>query len=151
MPIRIALWEGAPQPKPLSESTLASEKLLEDMIVASPSLISDELMLIGRQVETSLGGWIDLLAIAPDGTKTKVGYRYRLGGGTFVWPFMETVDILPMEAITMNIKTPEVLTNGGVPIMAEAVAQIKIDSSDHAIRLAAEQFLGLGELAERRF
>lgn len=83
--------------------------------------------------------------IAPDGTKTKVGYRYRLGGGTFVLPFMETVDTLPMEAITMNIKTPEVLTNGGVPIMAEAVAQIKIDSSDLSIRLAAEQFLGLGK------
>jgi len=83
--------------------------------------------------------------IAPDGTKTKIGYRYRLGGGTFVLPFMETVDTLPMEAITMNIKTPEVLTNAGVPIMAEAVAQIKIDSSDHSIRLAAEQFLGLGK------
>lgn len=83
--------------------------------------------------------------IAPDGTKTKLGYRYRLGGGTFVLPFMETIDILPMEAITMNIKTPEVLTNSGVPIMAEAIAQIKIDSSDHSIRLAAEQFLGLGK------
>ena len=83
--------------------------------------------------------------IAPDGTKTKIGYRYRLGGGTFVLPFMETVDTLPMEAITMNIKTPEVLTNAGVPIMAEAVAQIKIDSSDNSIRLAAEQFLGLGK------
>lgn len=83
--------------------------------------------------------------IAPDGTKTKLGYRYRLGGGTFVLPFMETIDILPMEAISMNIKTPEVLTNSGVPIMAEAIAQIKIDSSDHSIRLAAEQFLGLGK------
>ena len=32
---------------------------------------------------------------APDGTHTKVGYRYRLGGGTFVWPFAERVDVLP--------------------------------------------------------
>lgn len=81
----------------------------------------------------------------PDGTKRKVGYRYRIGGGTFVLPFIETVDILPMEVITLNIRTPEVLTHGGVPIMAEAVAQIKVDSSDSAIRLAAEQFLGLGK------
>ncbi len=29
--------------------------------------------------------------IGPDGTKVKVGYRYRLGGGTFVLPFAETV------------------------------------------------------------
>ncbi|MCJ7486135.1 MAG: SPFH domain-containing protein, partial [Candidatus Aminicenantes bacterium] len=35
-------------------------------------------------------------------------------------------------------------THGGVPIMAEASAQIKIDSSDETIHLAAEQFLGIG-------
>jgi len=81
----------------------------------------------------------------PDGTKVKVGYRYRLGGGTFVIPLVETVYRLPMEVITLNIKTPEVLTNSGVPILAEATAQVKIDSSDSSIRLAAEQFLGLGK------
>ena len=50
-----------------------------------------------------------------------------------------------MDVISLNIKTPEVLTNNGVPIMAEATAQVKVDSSDNAIRLAAEQFLGLGK------
>ena len=83
--------------------------------------------------------------ISPDGTKVKVGYRYRLGGGTFVLPFVETVYRLPMDVISLNIKTPEVLTHNGVPIMAEATAQVKVDSSDVAIRLAAEQFLGLGK------
>jgi len=83
--------------------------------------------------------------VEPDGTKRKIGYRYRLGGGTFVIPFLETVDTLPIEVITLNIKTPEVLTHGGVPLMAEATAQVKIDSTDHSIRLAAEQFLGLGK------
>ncbi len=81
----------------------------------------------------------------PDGTKIRVGYRYRLGGGTFVLPFVETVYTLPMDVITLNIKTPEVLTNSGVPIMAEATAQVKVDSSDASIRLAAEQFLGTGK------
>ncbi|OGD21791.1 MAG: flotillin [Candidatus Aminicenantes bacterium RBG_16_63_16] len=83
--------------------------------------------------------------ISPDGTKVKVGYRYRLGGGTFVLPFVETFYRLPMDVISLNIKTPEVLTHSGVPIMAEATAQVKVDSSDFAIRLAAEQFLGLGK------
>ncbi|MBN1272642.1 MAG: flotillin [Candidatus Aminicenantes bacterium] len=83
--------------------------------------------------------------LEPDGTKVKIGYRYRLGGGTFVWPFLETVDTLPMEVINLTIKTPEVLTHGGVPILAEATAQVKIDSSDHSIRKAAEQFLGAGK------
>jgi flotillin len=79
-----------------------------------------------------------------DGTKQKVGYRYRLGGGIFVWPGMEKVYVLPMDIIPVSIRTPEVLTHGGVPIMAEASAQIKIDSSDETIHRAAEQFLGIG-------
>ncbi len=108
-------------------------------------LLAKQYRKVGPNEVLVISGGKKRTVIAPDGTKTKVGYRYRLGGGTFVLPFMETVDTLPMEAITMNIKTPEVLTNGGVPIMAEAVAQIKIDSSDHSIRLAAEQFLGLGK------
>jgi|WetSurMetagenome_2_1015567.scaffolds.fasta_scaffold128223_1 flotillin len=80
----------------------------------------------------------------PDGTKQKVGYRYRLGGGVFVWPGMEKVYVLPMDIIPVSIRTPEVLTHGGVPIMAEASAQVKVDSSDQAVHRAAEQFLGIG-------
>lgn len=82
---------------------------------------------------------------APDGTHRKVGYRYRLGGGTFVWPFTERVDVLPIDIISLNIRTPEVLTHGGVPIMAEASGQVKVDSTDEGIRMAAEQFLGQGK------
>ncbi len=108
-------------------------------------LLAKQYRKVGPNEVLVISGGRKRTVISPDGTKTKVGYRYRLGGGTFVWPFLETVDTLPMEAITMNVKTPEVLTNGGVPIMAEAVAQIKIDSSDHSIRLSAEQFLGLGK------
>ena len=79
-----------------------------------------------------------------DGTKRKVGYRYRLGGGVFVWPGMEKVYALPMDVISVSIRTPEVLTHGDVPILAEAAAQVKIDSSEETIHLAAEQFLGIG-------
>jgi flotillin len=80
----------------------------------------------------------------PDGTTQKIGYRYRLGGGVFVWPGMEKVYVLPMDILPVSIRTPEVLTSGGVPILAEASAQIKIDSSDETIHRAAEQFLGVG-------
>jgi flotillin len=81
---------------------------------------------------------------AADGTRKKVGYRYRLGGGTFVWPGLEKVFVLPMDVISIPIRTPEVLTRGGVPLMAEASAQVKVDSSEETIHLAAEQFLGIG-------
>jgi len=108
-------------------------------------LIAKQYRKVGPNQALIISGGRKRAVIAPDGTKRKVGYRYRLGGGTFVLPFIETVDILPVEVITLNIKTPEVLTRGGVPLMAESTAQVKIDSSDHSIRLAAEQFLGLGK------
>jgi hypothetical protein len=67
MPIRTALWKVSPRPEPLAASSLGNEQLLEDMIVASPRLLSEDWMLIGRQEDTGLGGRIDLLAVAPDG------------------------------------------------------------------------------------
>ncbi len=68
MPIHTSIWKVASQPAPLAESALATEQLLEEMIVVAPRLLSDEWMLIGRQEDTGLGGRIDLLAIAPDGS-----------------------------------------------------------------------------------
>ena len=60
------LESGRRPPEPLLESSLAKERLLEDMIVAAPRLLSDEWMLVGRQEDTGFGGRVDLLAIAPD-------------------------------------------------------------------------------------
>jgi len=68
MPIRQSIWKVGDSPQPLAEARLASEQQLEQMIVASPSLLSDDIMLIGRQEDTGLGGRIDLLAVNPDGT-----------------------------------------------------------------------------------
>ena len=67
MPIRNAIWTVSNTPQPLPEARLLSERVLEDMIVAAPRILSDEWMLIGRQERTGMGGIVDLLAIAPDG------------------------------------------------------------------------------------
>lgn len=67
MPIRTAIWKVGTSPEALTESSLAKEQTLEDMIVAAPRLLSEEWMLVGRQEDTGVGGRIDLLAIAPDG------------------------------------------------------------------------------------
>ena len=67
MPIRNSIWTVGPTPSLLAESRLTSERLLEDMIVSSPRILSDEWLLIGRQERTGSGGIIDLLALAPDG------------------------------------------------------------------------------------
>lgn len=67
MTIRHAIWRVAATPEPLQAASLTSEAHLEDMIVAAPSILHEEWMLIGRQIDTGFGGRLDLLAIAPDG------------------------------------------------------------------------------------
>lgn len=67
MPINHAVWKVGPKPQPLPEVSLQSETLLEQMIVADPSILSSHWLLIGRQVRTDHGGIIDLLAVNQDG------------------------------------------------------------------------------------
>jgi hypothetical protein len=68
MPIRNALWSVGAPPMPLIEAKLPNEKLLEDMIVSAPGILSEGWMLIGRQEKAVGGGVIDLLAITQDGS-----------------------------------------------------------------------------------
>ncbi|SKA22361.1 endonuclease NucS domain-containing protein [Consotaella salsifontis] len=68
MPIRNSIWTIGERPGALREGKLASEKLLEAMIVAAPDILSDQWMIVGRQEKTASGGILDLLALAPDGT-----------------------------------------------------------------------------------
>jgi flotillin len=82
--------------------------------------------------------------IDPDGTARDVGFRIVKGGGRFVWPVYEKVDILSLELLTIDVQTPEVYTSKGVPVKVDGVAQIKVKGDDISIATAAEQFLSKG-------
>ncbi len=77
-----------------------------------------------------------------DGTVEEVGFRIRRGGGAFIMPLVEKVDLLSLEIITLDITTPEVYTKPGVPIIVDGVAQVKVGGDEQSIRTSAEQFLG---------
>lgn len=126
-------------------STLVLIGIIIVLIVLLALLFSKQYRKVGPNEVLIISGGRKKSMLAADGTKRKVGYRYRLGGGTFVWPFLEAVDVLPIDVINLSIKTPEVLTHGGITIMAEASAQVKISSAEEAIDRAAEQFLGSGK------
>jgi uncharacterized protein YeaO (DUF488 family) len=66
MPVHHAIWRIGEKPQPLTTSKLASEQLLEKMILNDPTILSDQWMIIGHQENTLDKGRIDLLAIAPD-------------------------------------------------------------------------------------
>jgi flotillin len=73
------------------------------------------------------------------------GFRTIRGGGVFVWPIFERVDRLSLNIMTLVVRTPEVYTFQGVPVVVDGVAQVKIDSDQASIDTAAEQFLGLND------
>ena len=76
-----------------------------------------------------------------DGTMRRRGFRIVKGGGTYVWPIFEKLDVLSLELLTIDVQTPEVYTSKGVPVKVDGVAQIKIKGDDVSIATAAEQVL----------
>src|SRR5438309_1047865 len=82
--------------------------------------------------------------VDPDGTARARGFRIVKGGGTFVYPVVEKVDVLSLELLTIDVQTPEVYTSKGVPVKVDGVAQIKVKGDDISIATAAEQFLSKG-------
>lgn len=79
-----------------------------------------------------------------DGRTRKVGYRLQVGGGTFVLPFVETVETFPLEVFSLSIRCPEVLTAQGIIISAEAYGQVKAASDEARLHRAVENFLSKG-------
>ncbi len=68
MPTAMKIWQiDAERPIPVPQQKLDLEARLEEWIKQDISLISGELLVIGQQIETAYGGFIDLLAIDPVG------------------------------------------------------------------------------------
>ncbi|MEH7075834.1 flotillin family protein [Neobacillus drentensis] len=64
------------------------------------------------------------------------------GGGTFILPVFQQAKPLSLLSSKLEVTTPEVYTEQGVPVMADGVAIIKIGGSISEIATAAEQYLG---------
>jgi hypothetical protein len=68
MPTEMKLWRiDGERPAPMAQQKLDLESRLEEWLRHDTSLISADLLVIGQQVETAYGGFIDLLAVDPVG------------------------------------------------------------------------------------
>lgn len=68
MPVEMGIWRidgGAP--RRLSASQLPTESMLEEFLEQDPTLLGERLLVVGRQVRTPYGKYIDLLAMDIDG------------------------------------------------------------------------------------
>ena len=76
--------------------------------------------------------------------KDDSGNRVKIirGGGTFVFPVFQQAKYLSLLSSKLEVTTPEVYTEQGVPVMADGTAIIKIGGSISEVSTAAEQYLG---------
>jgi len=70
------------------------------------------------------------------------GTRIVKGGGTVIFPMVETARQLSLQLMSFDVAPQQDLyTKQGVAVTVEAVAQIKVRSDPESIQTAAEQFL----------
>lgn len=67
MPIEVGIWKLGSQPTPVQFEPMDSESRLEELLAQDLGVADPNLLLIGRQVPTAFGKFIDLLAIDADG------------------------------------------------------------------------------------
>ncbi|MCK4391765.1 DUF91 domain-containing protein [Candidatus Bipolaricaulota bacterium] len=67
MPLELGVWRIDEKPVPIEASGIDQEKRLEDILADNLGVASPNWMIIGRQVMTSYGNPIDLLAMDRDG------------------------------------------------------------------------------------
>lgn len=67
MPIEVGIWQLGNKIERMKFEPMPSEERLEDILAADISILDPSLLLIGRQVPTSFGKVVDLLAMDADG------------------------------------------------------------------------------------
>ncbi|MCD5003330.1 flotillin family protein [Enterococcus saccharolyticus] len=72
----------------------------------------------------------------------KEGIKILKNSGTFVIPIVQKAHKLSLLTHKLEIGTPEVYTEQGVPILASATVLVKVGNSVESIKTAAEQYLG---------
>jgi flotillin len=77
----------------------------------------------------------------PEGASQTVGFRVVRGGAAIVWPVIERLDFMSLEAMNLLIEVRKAITREGVALNVDAVANVRIGSDDASIMAAAERFL----------
>ena len=72
MPVEVGIWRINGAPERVHFSSIEKESKLEDVLYTDIGILDPSLMVVGRQVPTSFGKFIDLLAIDAQGDLTVV-------------------------------------------------------------------------------
>lgn len=72
MPVEVGIWRINGKPEKVHFSPIENEMKLEDTLYEDISILDPDLMVLGRQVPTAFGKFIDLLTIDAEGNLTVV-------------------------------------------------------------------------------
>lgn len=72
MPVEVGIWRINGKPEKVHFSPIENEMKLEDTLYNDISILDPDLMVIGRQVPTAFGKFIDLLTVDAEGNLTVV-------------------------------------------------------------------------------
>ncbi|WP_028548374.1 flotillin family protein [Paenibacillus sp. UNC451MF] len=86
------------------------------------------------------GSFLGIKNVMTDDSGRKI--KIVRGGGAFILPIFQQSQFLSLLSHKLDVSTPEVYTEQGVPVMADGVAIIKIGGSVEDVATAAEQFMG---------
>lgn len=86
------------------------------------------------------GSFLGRNHISDDGSGRKI--KIVRGGGAFILPIFQKAEFMSLLSHKLDVTTPEVYTEQGVPVIADGVAIIKVGSSTEDVATAAEQFMG---------
>jgi len=123
-----------------------------------PDFLAIPTVIVGIIVVIGLAFWARYKTVGPDeamivtgsflGSKNVLtddsGRKIKIvrGGGAFILPVFQRAEFLSLLSHKLDVSTPEVYTEQGVPVMADGVAIIKIGGTVEDISTAAEQFMG---------
>ena len=74
-----------------------------------------------------------------------VGYRIIRGGRALRIPLIEKGARMSLETIPLTLSVQNAYSKGGIPLRVEAIANVKVDSTEPTLGNAIERFLGMPE------
>ena len=125
---------------------------------AIPEFVLIPFLVVGALIVLAMAFWSRYKTVSPDEAMLVTGaflgrrnvstddsgrsIKIVRGGGAFILPVFQRQQRISLLSHKLDVTTPEVYTEQGVPIMVDGVAIIKIGSAVEDVATAAEQFLG---------
>jgi len=72
----------------------------------------------------------------------RVGYRFVRGGRSMRVPFLERVERMDLNMMTVLVNVENAFTKGGIPLDIQGIANVKLPGDEPLLANAVERFLG---------